>query len=482
MPTDNPAHKNQLYHDFRGQWQTNLDFAEMSHKTLRDGVYLDKWGEKSSEASGQYNLRKLMSMLLDLAPDMISIRVEELWQTPPTRNFEQSSYKTQIQEFINNVDGGGTHMDTLMRRVTEKAYINGVDVLVDQGAIAAEPLTRADENTHAFTSVLGPLRRYDWATDHAGRYKWVRYYLGESQPDDEGGTGGGVDRYLTYTRDSWILYSEDYDNGETETQEGNHTMGIVPVVQVYLGHSIHDDNHAIATSLMSELSPISRYMLNLTSQGQLDLFLSVAFFVATGVTPEQLGGEMGAALTKILPSPESDFKPVFSSVEHIAEKRAWLELASQQMLRKGKVLGLAGSTEGRARSGVQVAIESSPLHSELMSTANLLETSDIEIVRLAVSRVVGKPISVDDLGYAVEYNKVFTLQSAMTLIEELKAFSEVQGASEIPSVTRLMIKRVVDSLVRQGSDEHKAITREIKAFTGDSVDVDLVPPTDEDLE
>ena len=170
--------------------------------------------------------------------------------------------------------------------------------------------------------------------------------------------------------------------------------------------------------------------------------------------------------------------PVIGSIDHIEQKRKWLEDTTQQMLRKGKVLGLAASSEGTANSGVQVAIQSSPLHSELAATAKLLERSETEIVRLAVSRNVGKPISTDDLGYDVQYNDHFTLQSMEQIIKELQMLSKVDGIRQTPKVLQLMMRKVVDSLAREKTPGHVEALKEIEEFNADGVN-DLEPLGDD---
>jgi hypothetical protein len=465
-----PRDTNQLYDEYKGEWELNRDIAEMKLATLRDGTYLEKFGDGSaeSEVKAQYDLRKKMSMQTDLAASLREMRVSELWRKNPKRTFEGSSFEDDITGFLNNVDNGGTSMDTFMKRVTEMMLINGVDVLVDSNAGTLSPNSQADENNQPFLSAFSPLERPDWSTDHAGKYWWVRFALGEDATVMEDQDATGVERWVSYDRNFVTVHTlESNEGAQPESESAPHNMGIVPVVQVYWGRSIHDQQQAIATSLMSGLSPIARYMLNLVSQGQLDLYMTVAFFVATGITSEEVGSAMRASMIKAFSDPAADLKPIFANVDHIIEKRDWLNYLNLIMLQKGKVLGLNATAEGRASSGVQVAVEASPLHSELSTTAGILEVAEIEIMRLLVSRKRGEPILTEDLGYSVDYNKIFTLQSNDSLIAEAKALSEVVGSSEVPEMMRVMFRRILSSIAREGSDEHNAALDEIKSFVGD---------------
>ena len=477
MADIDPKVKHDLFTEYESEWILNADIAEMRLATLRGGEYLERFGDGTAkgENEAQYGLRKKMLLQSDMASALVEMRVSELWRKNPDRKFKDSPQAALIEEFINNVDDAGTSMDTFMKRVTELMMINGVDVLVDTNATTVAPNSLADEDNRPFLSEFSPLKRFDWSVDHAGRYKWVRFFLGEDSSLHEDGTGAGGERYVTYTPDIVRVYSVTGTGKDEEINvtEMPHNMGIVPVVQVYWGRSIHDDQKAIATSLMSQLSPIARYMLNLMSQGQLDLYMTVAFFVAIGVTAAEVGEALSASCIKAFSDPAASFSPVFTDVKHITEKREWLDYLSLQMLRIGKILGLNATLEGRASSGVQVAVEASPLHSELSATACTLETSEIEIMRLLVSRKIGSPVSTEELGYSVDYNKTFTLQSTKSLIEEAAALSKVVGVSEVPQLMQVLLRKILSASAREGSPEHDAALEEINNFIGDSVDMTI---------
>ncbi len=462
-----PTFKNPLYTEYLDEWTANADFAEMRLAVLRAGVYLKRWGGVQQEALTQYDLRKGWSAQFDHAPELIDIRMTELWRESPVRTFGESPFEPQIRAFLGNVDGGGTNMDTFMRRVTEGMLVNGVDVLVDKEATLITPVSAADENAQPLVAAFGPLDRVDWCTDHAGKYLWIRFALGVDPCTDEMGLAGTVERFVTYDRQGFRIHLEDFDTGDTETIEGTHMMGIVPVVQVYQGLSIHNGRDAIATSIMSKLAPLSQYMLELSSQSQLDLFMTVAFYVATGIQAEELPKELGASFIIGLSAAEADFKPVNPNVAHITEKRDWMAAMSLLMLRKGKVMGLNATEKGSAQSGIQVALESSPLHSELAASAAVLERSDREIVRLAISREQGRLLTMEELGYEVKYTKTFTLQSLQQLAEEGKALSEIRGIEQVPELMRAHLLRIANHLTIPGSDRHKEIVKQIEAFTGD---------------
>lgn len=464
MPIDTNL-RHPLYTEYLAEWLANIDFAEMKRATLRDGTYIPRWGGEQREAKVQYDNRKRWSAQVDHAPELLDTRMTELWREEPIRTFGESPFEKQIDAFLVNVDGAGTKINAFMKRLTEGVLINGVDVLIDKTATLVDPISLADEDAIPFATPFGPLKRLDWATDHAGKYLWVLYSLGVSPRTVPTLADDFVERLVLYTREGWTLITENFDSGETLELSGEHNMGIVPVVQVYQGHSIHDDQQAIATSIMSKLAPLSQYMLDLLSQQQLDLFMTVAFYVVTGVAPDQVPKEFGASYIMGISDPAGDMKPVNPNVAHITEKRKTMEWLQLVQLRKGKVMGLNATMSGRAQSGVQFALESSPLHSELSQTASVLEDSEMDIVRLAISRQEGRLIPTDELGYEVKYPHTFTLQSMQALADEGKALSEINGIEEVPEILQAHFRKIANQITKPGSDQNKAIIAAIDKFT-----------------
>lgn len=470
MPDINPADKRPLYSTLSPGWEANRDFAEMHPHILRDGDYLEEFGGKAVEVASQYALRKKFSMALDICRDLIDLRVSNIFRVAPVRTYEDSPYASDIEAFLADVDGDGTMMDEFMRQSLWDYYVNGCDIVVDKEMPGVPPRTRADENgLRVFLHRFTPLERLDWAATHSGRYSFARYDLGETPRDDEAGERAHEHQYLTMTRDLWRLYTVVTDaDGKTDTQlaEGFHVLKRCPVVQFYFRRSSRADYDAVPLSLMTRMAPIAEFMLNLLSQGQLDLYLTVAFFVAIGVNQDDISGEMGAATCWTLTNENAKIQNIVTTVEHVVEKREWLNLGTTALLRIGKLMGLMGELKGRAGSGVQVAIESGPLYSELSSTARQIETVEREVVQLAMSRLKpqtgGGLIPLDQLGYSAHYNDRYTLENAADLIQQAHNFSNIGVNDEVPSLVRLLLRKVADAVSREGDVDYDTAMDEIR--------------------
>jgi len=467
-----PSATSAVYDELRGSWELNRDFAEMHLHVLRRGDYLDRFGSAADagvrEAQTQYDWRRQASMAIDHCADLINLRVDNLFRAAPERRYEHSPYREFLGVFLADVDRGGTGMDEFMRRALRAHYVNGVDIVVDKQSpppgivptsLAAERQLGLLPYLHAF----GPLERLDWACDHAGRYLWARYDLGEVPPADETEAGGGR-QYLTVTRDRWRLYETDGE-GATMVRTGPITTGCCPVVSWYYKESIRGEYARVPLSLLTRIAPIARYMLNLLSQGQLDLYLSVAFYAVTGLDDVQRAPrEITPSCSWVLPE-GVDVRQLGEVVAHIAEKRRWLKLAMEAILRIGKLTGGTGELKSTANSGAQVAVERTDLDNEMRMTAVQAEAVEREIVRLAVSRYKGRPVSDEEIGYSVEYNKRYVLSSADDLIRQAREFFGIGVGDQTQTLGRMLLAKILDAVAKQDDARYAEALAEIERAT-----------------
>jgi len=466
--TFDPTSKSALYDKYAPGWQLAIDFFEMAEHVLRDGTYLDRFGEGSdkAESASQFEWRKIASFAMDICSELVGIRVGNIFRTNPVRSFENSPYATQIKGFLSDVDGGGTSMNTFMKRTLVKYYVNGVDIVVDKTGLLFEPQNLKEEEeagARPYLMALGPLQRLDWACDYSGKYKWVRYDLGE-KPREAEESEAGSHQYLTLSESSWTLYTSSVDNEETSVVEvhGPIAGGNVPVIPFYWSESIKADAVKVPIPLLDRPAPIARAMLNLVSQGQLDILMSIGMIAVFGVKADQLPTEVGPMC--FLGFDEgSTLQHVTPDVSHIEEKRNWLGMMGTQILRLGKLTGVTGELMGRASSGLQVAIERTDLDNEMAATAGQAEQVEEDIMRLMVSRSVGKEVTAEELGYSVEYNKKYILVGVNSLLEEAKLFTELGVNKKVPELMRVMLDRFKSAVIRPSDEKNKLIDKEIAA-------------------
>ena len=463
-----PSATNGTYDEMQDLWLLCCDFAEMHLSTLADGTYLDEFGHKAGEPADQYAKRKRWSLALDHCQELIDLRVANIFRTPPKRIYDQSPHRELIGAFLADVDGGGTKMNDFMRRALVMYYTNGVDIVVDKARADVEPANQAQEARLGLTPYLhafGPLDRVDWAVDHAGRYLWSRYCLGRVPAADEWAGAADATQYLTVTPSEWRLYEVSTESRQPTTVTiGTHTLGVCPVVTFYLKESAKSDYPKVPLSLLTRIAPIARYLLNLISQIQLDIYRNIGFLVATGVEADQVPTEITPMGCWALPD-GATLQDVAGPVEHIREKRELAQMLIEAILRIGKLAGHSGKLKARATSGVQVAVERTDLDNEMQMTASQAEAVEAEIVRLAVSRAIGRPVTADELGYAVEYNKKFVLTGVSEIIDNIASLVKTDTHVQVPEPLRILLRQLIGALAGEDDKAYAAAIQQIAAMT-----------------
>ena len=359
-----PSLTSSVYDTLKDEWELNTQMVEKHLDELRDGTCLDRFGGdkgEENEADAQYTWRKKASFAVDPCAELIDLRVNNIFRTPPARDFEGSPFRSDIEAFLKNVDDAGTSMDAFMRRCLPLYYTNGVDfVVVKQSANGAEPATLHQERELGmlpYVQAFGPAERLDWSVTGAGRFLWARYSLGTPPSEDETVAAEDVKEYLTVTPSEWRLYrttAEDKKSG-TEVLSRTHSLDQCPIVPFYFAESTRPGYRRVPLSLLTQIAPIARHMVNLVSEIQVDIFRNVFFLVATGVKSEDIPKTVRPGMCWALPEGAA-IENVSGDVAHIIQKISFLDALTLAILRIGKVTGNTGDMKTRAASGVQVAL------------------------------------------------------------------------------------------------------------------------------
>jgi len=245
-------------------------------------------------------------------------------------------------------------------------------------------------------------------------------------------------------------------------------LGRVPVVSMYYSESANPRYRKVPMSLLTRVAPIARALLNLTSQGQLDIYMAIGILAAQGVKANELPTEVSPMCWISMPS-DSSVEQIRPAVEHIREKREWAMMYMSEMLRLGKVGGATGELKSRATSGFQVQAERTDLDNEMCATAGRLERVESEVLALAVSRYVGKNVSPIDLGYSVEYNKRFVLSSVDEVLGDAERYFRLGIQDESPTLTKTMVQRIAAAVLRPVDPRNAAIAEELTASSWDGI-------------
>ena len=465
-----PTGTSEIYYELLDEWVLNQDVAEMHLHNLRNGDLLDEFGgghDQQKEAKAVYAWRKAASFAADQCAELIDARVGNLFRTAPVREYADSPWAVKIEAFLENVDGAGTGMTTFMQKHLPQYYINGVDFVVDkphQDGVA--PITLAQEQQLGlmpYVQAFSPMDRVDWSVTSAGKFNWARYSLGTPPRIDEADDATDVVEYLTLMPEAWRLYKAGGEEG-TQVLEGQHTLGVCPIVPFYYAESVIAGYERVPMSLMTRIAPIARYLLNLISQIQIDVYRNVCFMVVTGTTADKVPESLAPSLVWAFKDESVVVKLLSGEVAHIIQKVDLANSLMQAILRLGKMSDATGESKTRATSGVQVAVERTDLDNEMRATAEQLAQVEADIVWMAMSRLDGKPIDKADLGYSVKYCTNYVLTDKAARIDHAKEMLSIPGMGEnVPELCRIIVTEVLDSFVHPDADVYETAKAEIDA-------------------
>lgn len=132
-----------------------------------------------------------------------------------------------VQEFLQNVDGNNTSIDTFMKRAAIMAKVYGVSFVVvdmprEKTAVNMAELIAGRQ--YPYLRLMGPDDLLEYGLDKNGRLSYVVF-----QEIDSIDSGATSYRYLRYDRDGWQITGDD----EIGTASGTYNLGGVPVVPLF---------------------------------------------------------------------------------------------------------------------------------------------------------------------------------------------------------------------------------------------------------
>ena len=474
----NPFATGALYDQHAGRWQLEQDVAEPVLDVLAAGRHLPRFSDK--EHANDYAYRKSMSAFLDMCPDAVGIRIDNIFRVPPQREVKAGKYQATIRQLIHDADGGGTSLDAFMRRALWKRLVTGCDIAAQVTAApdGTEITTEADVRAaglRPYFMQFSPLSRYDWATDGEGNFLWVRYCLGaEPRGDETGGREDAVTEFLALTRTEWRRHrawtdadSAGRETVHVETTTGSHSFGKVPVVKFYCSESNKPGQAGVPLSLLTRPAVVAKLALNIKSQADADLIAAVPRWMFSG--DGELPDTFGPGTLWHTRSPDGKLQVVQGDVGHIVEKRAWFTLYLLEILRLLKFRGGMADLEGSHGSGVKLALEMTDLQNELRSTAGEMEAAELEMMRTAVCLYTGERIAPHEadeaLGYEVHYTRDFVLEPVADMLSSIQVLLRGCGevAGQVPELVKEMVRQLGTQLVRPGSPTGRRIAEEIDA-------------------
>jgi len=291
-----------------------------------------------------------------------------------------------------------------------------------------------------------------------------------------------VTRFLTLTETVWRIWRvwlEDDGSGEKAKKseieaEGEHALGRPPIHKLYFAESRKADQGAVPLSLLTRPAVVARALLNTKSQADADLLAAVTRWFMAGVGSEELPDVYGPGVVWKVTDSAAKLMVAQGDVNHIREKREWVNLYIGEILRLLKFRGGMAEIEANTGSGLKLAMERTDLENELRATAGQLEATELEMMRQAVCLVTGKEIkpenAAEELGYSITYNKDFTLEPLGEMLDNVKKWLDCSFAAEdVPAMGQEMLRQLANTLMREGTPTHVEAVKQINAATFEGV-------------
>lgn len=187
------------------------------------GGYLTRHKRESDE---DYRFRCNNAYYLNYFAPIVNALVDPIFKRKPLRDYH-GQCEDVVQEFLQNVDGNNTSIDTFMKRAAIMAKVYGVSFVVvdmprEKTAVNMAELIAGRQ--YPYLRLMGPDDLLEYGLDKNGRLSYVVF-----QEIDSIDSGAASCRYLRYDREGWQITGDD----EIGTASGTYNLGGVPVVPLF---------------------------------------------------------------------------------------------------------------------------------------------------------------------------------------------------------------------------------------------------------
>ena len=223
-----------LHATFNTVW-TKLRHVREGTGGFLDGKYLvahpREWKDhdqpEPSVPTKKLTARRALACYENFASTIIDAMKTALFRQQAVRRVVETKQDTPLQQWWENVDGLGTHIDDFLQHAWDMAGTFGHLVLYVDTPAGDAP-TAADQRA-PFIRVYTPLDVLDWLVDDLGQVTAIKF--AEAVPRDSLEIAAKTEtRVRVVTTTGWQVFT---DTSKTPVSEGEHQMGVLPVVYLY---------------------------------------------------------------------------------------------------------------------------------------------------------------------------------------------------------------------------------------------------------
>ncbi len=447
MRREELEYTNDLYGSSIDEWQFFVR-SYMGGSSYKRGDYLL---QHPFESSANYERRKETAYYYNYCAPIVDVFTSHLFKKSAVRDYGSLMRDPLFHSFLYDSDLNGSNFSQFMRDGARYASVYGhVCFIIDKPMVETKTKAEArDKDIRPYISMITPENILDWSyrRDDRGSLKLTMVKIYE---------GGG--EYRIWTESDWSLWKvtsdDEEDSGATLIERGDHDLGVVPLVTLYIKSSTV---RMKGISDLEDIADINKNIYYLCSDAK-EIIENTAFpMLAVPYSKMTSDDEIEVGPKNIFQfDPElTSGKPYWLEAPHssLSEIREWVRQDINEIHRIAK-MGGARATEGasRSQSGVALELEYQQLHALLSEKADNIEQAERDVLKLW-ARWEGR-----DFDGFVDYPDDFSVRD---LMNDLDKSIKAQGAV-VTSETfnKELQKNIVDTVLPKLSDEVRVKIRE----------------------
>ena len=420
--------------------------------------------------------RKKRAFYFNYVKQIVDLFVSYLFR----KEISRETRVPDIEAFWSNADGSSEGIEHPVGNILKEAAVfyllfGKVAIVVDMPPASGEVSSvqdKKDQGLDPYIYLVKPQNLIDWQYGEDGKLDWVRFEESIPVPMDAFEPRKGTKRwkYTTWDREKWTkhIIEEDKEGSKdviaTETTEGAHPLGRVPVVIVQKNDNFKFGSSS-GISLIADISVSSVALYNLGSiTGEEFYNHALNILVMQKQTSEEDSEDIVLSRDNVLEYDIGANPPSFLAPSSVPVES--LQGFMQKIIEEMKRMSRLGSTDssltgtGNQTSGLAAAFSFSDSNQALADTAQLLQEIETRLVTL-VTLWLGKDPETDLEDTKILYPTDFGLS---LFDDELATVSTATQVVQSKTFAKVITKRVaVKFLDKETPEVVKQVAEEIEA-------------------
>jgi len=412
--TDSVLTSNQLYRDYKDQWQYLLE-SYLGGNAYREGSHLTRY---QTESGGEYLARTRSTYLDNHCQSVVSVYNSFLFREEPRRDFAVWGEREDVNSFLQDCDYDDRSLDAFMKDVSTWSSVFGhCWIIMTKPSIGA--VTVADEvaaEVRPYLNLITPLVCLDWRYSRGINGRYSLSYLKYIEE-----INGNQKTVKIWTPEYVRTTSEDIDDAgveETVVEDivEENGLGTIPAVLAYNRRSMFK---GIGVSDIADIADAQRAIYNCNSE--IEQSVRLDSHPSLVLTPDTQAGIGAGSFIHMPENLDPGLKPYVldfdgANIPNILQNISGITESIDKMANTGGVR----ATESRTLSGVALETEFQLLNSRLAEKSSNLELAEEHLWKLYAQYqdLQGKP----DIDYPGSFN-IRDNQGAMEQLVKAKSIA-----------------------------------------------------------